>query len=263
VLVEAIHQVIGLSGLRRRCELLDELFAYPYVKELAMRCHRGFETSVGRLRRLMVVGLCPAGAFVSGWLVTVRPARAADAPTAEAPVTAAPAEESHPDPLQFKTDLALWTFVIFIVLFIVLKKFAWGPIAGALDTRERHIAENIEAARRRDEEARRLLEEYERKLGGAADQVRAMLEEARHDAERTKQEIVAEAKAAAQGEHQRAMHDIRTAADAAVEELSQRSADLAVELAGKVISAKLTPEERSRLVKDSLSKFATAAPSKN
>ena len=113
--------------------------------------------------------------------------------------------------------------------------------------REQHIAENIEAARRRDEDARQLLVEYERKLAGAADQVRAMLDEARHDAERTKQQIVAEAKAAAQGEHERAMRDIRTATDAAVEELSQRSADLAVELAGKIISAKLTPDERSRL----------------
>ncbi len=90
-----------------------------------------------------------------------------------------------------------------------------------------------------------------------------MLDEARHDAESTKQEIVAEAKSAAQAEHQRAMRDIRTATDAAVEELSQRSADLAVELAGKIISAKLTPEERSRLVQDSLTKFAAAAPSRN
>ncbi len=57
-----------------------------------------------------------------------------------------------------------------------------------------------------------------------------MLDEARQDAERTKQEIVAEAGIAAQGEHQRAMRDIRTATDAAVEELSQRNADLAVEL---------------------------------
>ena len=77
----------------------------------------------------------------------------------------------------------------------------------------------------------------------------------------TKQQIVAEAKTAAQQEHQRAMRDIRTATDAAVEELSQRSADLAVELAGKVISAKLTPEERSKLVQDSLTKFAAATPS--
>ena len=81
--------------------------------------------------------------------------------------------------------------------------------------------------KRTHEEAKNLLAEYERKLAGAADQVRGMLEEARHDAEKTKQQIVAEAKTAAQAEHERAMRDIRTATDAAVEELSQRSADLA------------------------------------
>jgi F-type H+-transporting ATPase subunit b len=227
-----------------------------------MRCICQSVGDLRRLRGMLAVWLCIV--FASQWmpLLTANIARAADEPSAATAAGAAPVED-HPDPLQFKTDLALWTLVVFIVLFIVLKKFAWGPIAEALDKRERHIAENIEAARRRDEDARQLLAEYERKLSGAADQVRSMLDEARQDAERTKQEIVAEAKAAAQGEHQRAMRDIRTATDAAVEELSQRSADLAVDLAGKIISAKLTPDERSRLVKDSLSKFASAAPSKN
>ncbi|HZZ27183.1 MAG TPA: F0F1 ATP synthase subunit B [Pirellulales bacterium] len=217
-----------------------------------------------RLRLTMVVWSCVVLTTGSSGLTipVVSVAHAADETNAvSTPSASAPAD--HPDPLQFKTDLALWTFVVFVVLFIVLKKFAWGPITEALDKREHHIAENIEAARRRDEEARELLAEYERKLAGAADQVRAMLDEARQAAEHTKQEIVAEAKAAAQGEHERAMRDIRTATDAAVEQLSERSADLAVQLAGKIISTKLTPEERSRLVKDSLSKFASSAPSRN
>ena len=127
-----------------------------------------------------------------------------------------------------------------------------------MDRREQHISDNIEAARRRDEEARELLAEYERKLASAADQVRGMLEEARHDAERTKQEIVAEAKAAAQGKQERAMRDIRQAADAAVQQLSEKSADLAVQLAGKIITAKLTPDERSRVSERFALRFAAA-----
>jgi F-type H+-transporting ATPase subunit b len=197
-----------------------------------------------------------------------RSAHAADeTPTASssAPAQAEglPGAEENPNPLVFKTDLAIWTFVVFLLLFFVLKKFAWGPISESLDRREHHIAENIEAAKRTHEDAKHLLAQYEKQLAGAADQVRAMLEEARHGAESTKQQIVAEAKAAAQAEHERAIHDIRTATDAAVNELSQRSADLAVDLAGKIISAKITPEERSRLLQDSLTKFAAAAPSRN
>jgi len=187
----------------------------------------------------------------------------AEAHTAPSAESTPAVEESAPNPLEFKTDLALWTFVIFIVLFLVLKKFAWKPISESLDRRERHIAENIAAAQRAQDDAKNMLAEYERKLAGAADEVRAMLEEARRDAEGTKQQIVAEAKSAAHAEHERAMREIRTATDAAVEELSQRSADLAVALAGKIVSAKLTGEERSRLVQESLSKFAASAPSRN
>jgi F-type H+-transporting ATPase subunit b len=170
---------------------------------------------------------------------------------------------SEPNPLAVDVDLAFWTFIVFLVLLVVLAKFAWKPIIAALEAREHHIAENIEAAKRAQDEAREMLAGYEKKLAGAADQVREMLDEARRDAEVTKGQIVDEAKTAAKAEHERAMRDIRTAADAAVKDLSQRSADLAIELAGKVISAKMTPDERSRLVNDSLSKFAATTPSKN
>lgn len=170
---------------------------------------------------------------------------------------------AKPNPLAWDTDLAFWTLIVFLVLFAVLWKFAWGPISVALEKREHNIAENIAAAQRAQDEAKEMLAQYEKKLAGAADQVREMLDEARRDAEHTKQQIVAEAKAAAQAEHERGMRDIRTATDAAVKELSERSTDLAIQLAGKVIASKLTPEERSRLVQDSLTKFAAGTPSKN
>jgi F-type H+-transporting ATPase subunit b len=172
-------------------------------------------------------------------------------------------DHSKPDPLAWDTDLAFWTLIVFLVLFAVLWKFAWGPIAAALEKREHSIAENIAAAQRAQDDAKEMLAQYEKKLAGAADQVREMLDEARRDAEHTKLQIVAEAKAAAQAEHERGMRDIRTATDAAVKELSERSTDLAIALAGKVIAAKVTPEERSRLVQESLSKFVAATPSKN
>jgi F-type H+-transporting ATPase subunit b len=225
-------------------------------------------SSTANLRRFGVAILWLGAALVGANLLVQRSAHAADeTPTASSSAPghaeSLPGAEENPNPLVFKTDLAIWTFVVFLLLFFVLKKFAWGPISDSLDRREHHIAENIEAAKRTHEDAKQLLSQYEKQLASAADQVRAMLDEARHDAENTKQQIVAEAKSAAQAEHERAMRDIRTATDAAVNELSQHSADLAVELAGKIISAKITPEERSRLLQDSLTKFAAAAPSRN
>ncbi|MCC7085832.1 MAG: F0F1 ATP synthase subunit B [Pirellulales bacterium] len=192
-----------------------------------------------------------------------RMAIAAEHGVADAPAETGSHQEETPNPLVWKTDLAIFTFLVFLILFFVLKKFAWGPISQSLDQRERNIAENIAAAQRAQDEAKEMLGQYEKKLAGAADQVREMLDEARRDAEHTKQQIVAEAKAAARAEQDRAMRDIRTATDAAVKELSERSTDLAIELAGKVIATKLSPDERSRLVQESLTKFAAATPSEN
>jgi F-type H+-transporting ATPase subunit b len=224
------------------------------------------------LRRLVVIAFVSMGLFtiLCCWQAPVASAANGESPAAEMKQSLGTAIEKseeamheEPNPLAVDADLAVWTFVVFLVLFAVLWKFAWGPIAKALDKREHHIADNIEAARRAQDDAKGMLAEYERKLAGAADQVRQMLEEARRDAEGVKQQIVAEAKSAAQQEHERGMRDIRRATDAAVEELSQRSADLAIELAGKVIGTKLTQQERSQLVQDSLNKFAAVAPSQN
>ena len=50
------------------------------------------------------------------------------------------------NPLAFSTDLAVWTFVVFVLLFGFLSYFAWPQIAAALDERERKITDNVAAA---------------------------------------------------------------------------------------------------------------------
>jgi F-type H+-transporting ATPase subunit b len=166
------------------------------------------------------------------------------------------------DPSEFKSSLAIWSFVVFLILMAILWKFAWGPIVAGLEKREAGIAENIASAERVAADAKRMMAEYEAKLAGAADQVRAMLDEARRDAEHTKDAIVAEAKQAAQLEHDRQMRELKTATDQALKSLSETFADQAVALAGRIISEKLSAKDHDRLVKDAVSKFAQS-PSVN
>ncbi|MDX1964890.1 MAG: F0F1 ATP synthase subunit B [Pirellulales bacterium] len=165
--------------------------------------------------------------------------------------------------VDWRSDLAIYSFVVFLLLMAVLTKFAWGPISQALDQREESIADNIASAQRAAAEAKSMLGEYEAKLANAADQVRAMLEEARRDAETTKGEIINEAKVAAQQEHDRALRDIRTATDGAMKQLAEKSADLATELAGKMLRAQMNKADHSRLVQESLAQFVAGSASNN
>jgi F-type H+-transporting ATPase subunit b len=171
--------------------------------------------------------------------------------------------KTTPGPEEFRTDMAIWTFVVFIVLLLILTKFAWGPIVAGLQKREQGIADNIAAAQRSYDEAKQYLAEYEKKLANAANEVRAMLEEARRDAEATKQEIIAEAKEAAHLEQQRGQREVRTAMDQALKELSERSTNMAVGLAGKIVQAQLKPSDHARLVQEAVSQFTRNGPSAN
>jgi F-type H+-transporting ATPase subunit b len=167
------------------------------------------------------------------------------------------------DPSEMRGDLAIFTFVVFVLLLVILKKFAWGPISAGLEKREHRIAEHIAAAERSNQEAKAMLAEYERKLATAQDEVRAILDEARRDAEHTHQEILTKAKAEAAAEAARARHDVETARDQALKQLVETSANLAVDLAGQILKAKLNPADHSRLISEAVAKFHPQHASQN
>lgn len=191
------------------------------------------------------------------------------APKAQAAARAAAHEAAEteaagdPNPLAFRTDLAIWTFIVFAILFGLLSVFAWPQIAAALDERERKITDNIAAAQAQLAQAKGVLADHEAKLAAAAGEVRALLEEARRDADHTRKSIEAKGHQAAQDELARAIREIERAKDGAIQELAQQSANVAVELARNVIRDKLSAEEQNKLVRDALGKLSATTPSNN
>jgi len=167
------------------------------------------------------------------------------------------------NPLAFDPDLALFTLLIFLLLLAVLWKFAWGPIAAGLDKREQSIADQIAAAQAANEQAKTLLGQYEQKLAAASGEVRAILDEARRDAEHTQQEILAKARADARLERDRAIREIEIATDSALKELAERSTNMAVDLAGRIVQAQLKPADHTRLIDEAMAKFPKATAGSN
>jgi F-type H+-transporting ATPase subunit b len=164
---------------------------------------------------------------------------------------------------EVQTDLAIWTGVIFVLLLLVLGKFAWGPIADGLDKREQRIAGEIEAAEKANADAKAQLEEYQQKLGAAGDEVRQLIEQAKHDAEATGQTIVQKARDEAEAEKRRAVEDIELATAGALKELAEQSADLAVDLAGKIVQQRLSADEHAALINEAVARFAKLEPGEN
>lgn len=160
-------------------------------------------------------------------------------------------------PAEFKSDLAIWTLVVFLALLALLSKVAWKPIMEGLEKREEGIARQLADTRAAHDEAKRMLASYEKRLAEASDEVRGMLEEARRDAESTRQSIVAEARKAADEEKARAKHEIQLAKDDALSQIAEKAGHLAVEVAGKFLRERLGADEQARLVRDSVASLSS------
>ncbi|MEM9941610.1 MAG: F0F1 ATP synthase subunit B [Planctomycetota bacterium] len=165
----------------------------------------------------------------------------------------------EPDPLYWSNDLAFFTLIIFIGLLLILTRFAWKPIIAGLDAREKGIANDIESARIANEKAQANLKQYEDKLASVQDEAAAIIAEAKEDALATKERIVGEAKEEASREKEKAFADIRSAKDAAVRELAEKSVDSAVALAGSIVSRSLKKDDHTKLIEDAVAKFKSGS----
>ena len=78
---------------------------------------------------------------------------------------------------------AIWTLAIFLLVLIILGKFAWGPVLALLQEREQFIHKSLADAKRDREEAEARLKEYAAKVQSARAEAAALVDDARRDAE--------------------------------------------------------------------------------
>lgn len=158
----------------------------------------------------------------------------------------------------FAGDLgnAIFTLLIFLLVLVVLAKFAWRPLLSALQNREKYIRDSLEAARRDRQDYEQRLRDLEARMNQAREQASALVEEGRRDAEQVKRRIEEEARKNADTLIERAKRDIGIARDSALKDLYEQSAKLATTMAGSVLRRQLTPEDEQRLISDALAELS-------
>ena len=147
---------------------------------------------------------------------------------------------------------AVWTLVIFLLVIVVLGKFAWGPLLETLQRREETIRESLESARRDRQAAEARLAEYERRLEAAKAEATAIVDEGKRNAETAKRQIEEKARDEADRIIERARREVQIAQQTAVRELYATSARLATDLASRIIGREVEPEDHERLIAESI-----------
>lgn len=139
--------------------------------------------------------------------------------------------------------LFFWTLLAFLIVFFILRKFAWKPILSMLGEREKGIADSIATADRIKEEMRQFKSDNEKLLMEAREERTAMLREAKE----IRDKIVGEAKDQAKAEANKiivdAQHQIEQQKNAAITAVKNEIGSLAVEVAERIIRKELSAKD--------------------
>ncbi len=150
-------------------------------------------------------------------------------------------------------SLILWTTIIFLLLLVLLRKFAWKPILGAVRTRETSINDALAAAEKAKLEMQNLHADNEKLLQEARAEREAMMKEARE----LKAKMIADAKEDAKSEADKMVAQAQAAIisekKAAIAEMKQQVASLSLEIAEKVVKHELSDSDKQlKLVNEML-----------
>jgi F-type H+-transporting ATPase subunit b len=157
--------------------------------------------------------------------------------------------------MDLRPGLTLWTAITFLLLVVVLSKYAWGPIVKMLDERERTIREAIEQAKKERAAAERMLAEQTASLSAAQREAAALAQRSRQEVEVLRADLTARARKEADELVASARQQIQDEKSKALAELKGQVVDLAIEAAGRLIEATLDEKSQRALVEDYISKL--------
>jgi F-type H+-transporting ATPase subunit b len=142
-------------------------------------------------------------------------------------------------PFAVNFGLFFWTWVVFLTLLFLLKRFAFPAILKATEEREQTIARQLDEAAKANTEARALLEENRKLLAAARGQAQALVAEAKSAAEKERATAIEKTRHEQEELLERARREISAEREKAIADLRREAVDLSLAVAGKLISQKL------------------------
>jgi len=143
----------------------------------------------------------------------------------------------------------------FVILLVVLTKYAWGPILKGLQDREGKIKGDLEAAAGARTEADATLAEYKQQLADARKEAQQVVEQARAEANRLGDQLKSQTQDEINRMKDRATREIEAAKEQAVADVYEQAATISTQIAGQILGREISPQDQQNLVQQSLAKL--------
>lgn len=139
--------------------------------------------------------------------------------------------------------LIFWQTVIFLIVLLVLGKFAWKPILGAINSREQSITDALQASEKAKEEMTNLKSTNEKLIAEARQERDKMIRDAAKIGEQLKDQAKADAKMLGDRMIEDAKQTIEAEKNDAIRQIKDQVADLSLQIAEKLLKTKLADDK--------------------
>lgn len=159
-----------------------------------------------------------------------------------------------PGEVQEFVSLTPWTMIFevvnLLIVTLILKRFLFKPVNAVLEQRQAEIGGMYQKAEDAQKEAQALKQAYDERMSGARREADELIAAAQDSARRRGDEIVENARGEAVQLRRRAEEDIELQKRKALREARDELADMAVDIAGRVVEREVTREDHDRLVEE-------------
>jgi F-type H+-transporting ATPase subunit b len=155
-------------------------------------------------------------------------------------------------PFSVNGGLTLWTIVVFVLLLLLLKKFAFPAIIKATEEREQTIARQLDDAAKANAEAQALLAEHKKLVADSRVSAQQMLAEATASAEKERAAAVEKTRHEQDELIARTRRELQAEREKAIAELRREAVDLSLAAAGKLIGQRMDSATDRQLVESFL-----------
>jgi len=154
--------------------------------------------------------------------------------------------------LEVHGGLLAWTVLTFVLLLVVLKKVAWGPILDALEARENEIKDALNAAEKAREEAERVSSDYEDSIRKAQAEAQQIIADAKTAGEKVKLDLETIASEKADEIIEKAKVQIDAERVKVISEIKTVAVEISLSAAAKVLEKNLDSDDNRKLVNEAL-----------
>ncbi|QJR34383.1 F0F1 ATP synthase subunit B [Gemmatimonas groenlandica] len=168
------------------------------------------------------------------------------------PALASEAAEGPPNLLDPNVGVMAWTLVIFVLLMVVLSKFAFKPLFAAVEAREKALEDAIEGAKRDRAAAESLLTQQKAHLETARTEAQQIIADSRATAEKMRTDLLAQTKTQQEEMIEQARRAIEGEKAAAIAALRTEAIDLAIAGASRVVEQNLDSTGNRKIVESFL-----------